>query len=181
MRGVRKYSDRPTILAICLLWALCSCYGEQSPLNSESLTAPQKELGAQLVKVTTAYLNQKIGIAGFGGKSFCGYKLLDVEENEKVVLEYVNVLCQEYYLKGNGRLEKGTGIIQPVALTIAKSAGDFQITKHEVPRDGDEFMPDIELLFPKKAQQEIRSDLHSRWSDPILSQIRAEAEKYYSR
>ncbi|HBB96534.1 MAG TPA: hypothetical protein DC054_14195 [Blastocatellia bacterium] len=168
------------IVVICLGWALVCCRAEQSPFSSDSLTPRQKELGGQLTKVTTSYLNQKIGVAGFGGKPFCGYKLLDVEENEKGIFEYLDVLCQEYYLKGNGKLEKGTGIMQPVALTITKSNGDFQIVKHEVPRDGDGFNPDIEALFPKKAQQEIRSDLRNGWGQSILSQLTVEAAKYYA-
>src|SRR5204862_7176469 len=153
-----------------------SCRAEQSPFSSDSLTTHQKELGAQLAMVTTSYLNEKIGIASFGGKKFCGYKLLGVEETDKSISEYVDVLCQEFYLKGNRKLEKGTGISLPVALVLAKSDGSFDVIKHQTPRDGDAFMPDIEAIFPRKVQPEILSDLRSPWRDSILSPFTADAE-----
>jgi hypothetical protein len=168
------------IVVSCLVWALVSCRAEQSPLTSDSLTPRQRELGAQLEGITTSYLNQKIGIASFGGQKFCGYKLLDVEETDKGISEYVDVLCQEFYLKGNGKLAKGTGISLPVALILAKSNGSFDVIKHQTPRDGDQFVPDIEAMFPRKVQSEILSDQRTRWNEPILSQLTIEAEKHYA-
>src|SRR5438876_11088059 len=87
---------------------LMSCHAQQ--LSSEMLTAHQRELAAQLKNVTKDYLVTKIGMSALGGKVFCEYKVLDLEENGENINEYVYTICQEYYLKGNGQLEKGTGI-----------------------------------------------------------------------
>ena len=175
-----QYIYRPAIAVTCLVWVFVSCHAQQSPLRSDSLTAQQRELGSKLAKTTSLYLDQKIGLAGFGGKPFCGYKLLDVEESDIRVYEYVDVLCQEYYVKGNGKLEKGTAIALPVALTIAKAGTAFEVISHEEPRDGDEFAPDIKRIFPERVQPEIFNDLRSRWRDAIMQQITADAERYYA-
>src|SRR2546425_13154697 len=100
MGSARKHNVTPTILLICFMWPFVSCHAQQPRLSSDSLSPRQKELGSQLANVTTSYLDQKIGLVGFGGKPFCGYKLLELEETEKGVSEYVEVLCQEFYQKG---------------------------------------------------------------------------------
>lgn len=56
----------------------------------------QKELAQSLTGVTDDYLTENIGKTGFGGKTFCTYKTLDIEETKQGVNEYLFAVCQEY-------------------------------------------------------------------------------------
>jgi len=173
-----KDSSRSMFILVCLIGAFLSCHAQQSPSGNVSLTEQQKDLGAKLAGVTKSYLEKKIGLAAFGGKPFCGYRLLDVEDHGSRVTEYVNAICQEFYLKGNGRLEKGTGVALPLALTIARGDDGFEVLSHQEPRDGNEFKPDVEKIFPQRVQPEILSN--SQWREAMMQQISADAEKYFA-
>src|SRR5207253_11211992 len=117
-------------------------------------TVRQRELGDQLRVVTKTYLAEKIGIVGFNrGKPFCGYKLLDLEEDGNTIKEYVDAICQEYYIKDQ-KLETGSAIGMPVVVVIGKSSQADRVISHEEPGIGDSFMIDVKRIFPVKTQEE---------------------------
>jgi hypothetical protein len=165
------------LLSVGLL--LLNCRSQQPQLSSEMLTAHQKELAAQLHDVTTNYVDKTIGVASFGGKPFCAYRILDVEESGDNINEYVFAICQEYYLKDNTKLAKGTGVSLPVALNIGKRDGAFRILGHQEPADGDRYSVDVQRIFPKKTHYEILQAINYGEGARMQSSIETDARNYY--
>jgi hypothetical protein len=116
----------------------------------------QKGLAQSLAGMTDAYLTENIGKTGFGGKTFCTYKTLDIEEAKQGVNEYLYVVCQEYYLN-DGHLKAGTGTGLPVVLSLQKENQTYKVVGHKTPRDGSQNWHDIETLFPAGTHEEIQA------------------------
>ena len=116
----------------------------------------QKELAQSLAGLTDGYLTENIGKTGFGGKAFCTYKALDIEETEQGVNEYLYVVCLEYYLN-DGHLKMGTGLGLPVVLSLQKENKTYKAVGHKIPRDGSQNWHDIETLFPARTHGDIQA------------------------
>jgi hypothetical protein len=151
----RTVKHLPVLMSGLILLALIQCHG-QSRLASQQLTAQQQQLAADLKNPTKNYLVEKFGQAGFGGKSFCAFKVLDVEQGGQDIHEYVFAACQEFYLKG-AELTRGTALGLPVALLLRKESDGYKVISHEAPGDGGQFSRDVERIFPKKTHEEIYS------------------------
>jgi len=172
---------RALSMALIIMLGVCTgvaCLSVRRQLSSEHLDAHQKQLAAELRGVTRTFLVEKIGVVGFAGKPFCAYKVLDVEDKEANVDEYVYALCQEYYLS-DGQLKKGTGTAMPVALHFRVENGNYLVTGYQTPRDGSAYASDVKQFFPEKTQYEIFSvgSNHAPWQD----EIEREAKAYYQR
>lgn len=95
------------------------------------------------------YLEQNVGIAGFGGKIFCAFETLKSQEGaDGQVEQYLWVLCQEYY-QANGVLTKGSGISLPAAIYLLQKGENYQITSHSLPEDGENYAKSIQSVFPE--------------------------------
>lgn len=154
--------------------SLFACGGADRLTNGQTLDAAQQKLATELQKVTKDYLVEKVGVAGFGGKVFCAYKVLDMEGGDEVK-EYVYTLCEEYYQSG-GELKKGTGLKLPVVLHIRKQGGAYTVLSHEAPRDAG-YKREIERLFPQKTHDEIFS-LESG-GGKLQEEVEAEARDHF--
>ncbi|HEV7472515.1 MAG TPA: hypothetical protein VGN90_00605 [Pyrinomonadaceae bacterium] len=162
----------------CLVLAVAQCGSGMGKPASQSLSPEQQQLAAQMKDVTKKYLVEKLGGTGFGGKAFCAYKVLDIEQTGADVNEYVYAVCQEYYDK-NGVLTKGTGSGLPVALLLHKQADGYQVVSHRVPGDGSRYSRDVEQIFPKRTHAEIfaaGSD-YTSWKEEVES----EARKFFGK
>jgi hypothetical protein len=147
-------------------------------LESQHLSGEQEQLAANLMVVTKAYLIDQLGETGFGGKSFCAYKVLDLEQKDDALNEYVYVGCQEYYLK-DGLRKKGTGSALPVALVLRKEGSTFKVLSHKIPGDGGQYSRDVERIFPKKTHEEIfaASSNYTSWKNEVES----DAKEYFGK
>ena len=107
---------------------------------------PQALLVSPLVM--QEFLEQNIGVAGFGGKVFCAYETLTSQENEAGgAEEYLWTLCQEYYKVGQD-LMKGTGVSVPVAIFLKRKGDNYQIASFFLPGDGEDYAKGIQGVFP---------------------------------
>src|SRR5262245_53774880 len=101
---VKHYSLTFTLTACVLI----SCKDTHFELSNG-----QQRLAAELKDTTNNYLVENIARPGFGGKMFCTHKVLDIDEKDGIVNEYLYAYCQEYYLKTDG-IAEGTGMGFPV-------------------------------------------------------------------
>src|SRR4030095_2792398 len=143
----------PALVITCLLifTFFTGCANTHYQMNDK-----QKELAKSLTDITDDYLTKNIGKTGFGGKTFCMYKTLDIEETNQGLSEYLFAVCQEYYLN-DGDLKEGTGISLPIALFLQKENQSYKVLRHKIPRDGSQNSHDIDALFPTKTHNEIYS------------------------
>jgi hypothetical protein len=137
------------IYLLIIITLFIGCAHAHCQLNNK-----QQELAQSLAGVTDDYLAEHIGKTGFGGKTFCTYKTLAIEETTPGVNEYLFAVCQEYY-PNDGRLKKGTGIKLPVVLSLQKENQIYRVVGHKTPRDGSQYWHDIETLFPARTHEEI--------------------------
>jgi hypothetical protein len=140
------------VLAGLMVLAVVRCGWGKDKLASQQLSSQQTQLAGELKDVTKNYLVEKLGETGFGGRSFCADKVLDVQQKGEDINEYVYAACQEYYLKG-GELTKGTGLALPVALVIRKEGAGYKVISHQTPGDGARFSSDVERIFQVLARR----------------------------
>jgi hypothetical protein len=166
------------VTAGLMVLAVFRCGWGKTNLASQQLSSQQIQLAAELKDITKNDLVEKFGETGFGGRSFCAYKVLDVEQKGEDINEYVYAACQEYYLKG-GELTKGTGSALPVALLIRKEGLGYRVISHQTPGDGARFSGDIERIFPKKTHDEIYSAglNYKSWQ----GEVESEAKRYFGK
>jgi hypothetical protein len=169
-----RLSFRP-VLVFLSGFMLLACGGVTRPAGVQTSAARQRQLADESRKVTKDYLVTKVGVAGFGGKVFCAYKSLGVEESGDEVKEYVYALCQEYSRSGGG-VNKGTGLKLPLVLHLRKQGGSYAVLNHQAPRDAG-YKREIEQLFPREMQDEIFS-LESN-SASLEAEAEAEARDYF--
>ena len=139
------------IYLLTIITLFIGCANAHYQLNNK-----QQELAQSLVGVTDDYLTEHIGKTGFGGKTFCTYKTLDIEETAQGINEYLFAVCQEYYFD-DGHLKGGTATGLPVVLSLQKENQTYKVVGHKTPRDGSQNWHDIQTLFPAGTHEEIQA------------------------
>ena len=129
------------------------------------------------------YLVTNIGISAFGGKVFCAYEPLNVEQGVEGKL-YLWTLCQEYYLEQES-LIPGSGVSLPVALRIREQDGPYEIIDHLVPRNGTHYGPDVRATFPQSTWSQIMPrgedgiNQYNYRANRLEEEAEAKARSYY--
>ena len=130
-------------------------------LKSLELTPTQPPLGdyifpsaiedSNLADTIQTSLPEFIGTASFGGKSFCSYALVRPPEIgvDETVIVYMLVGCEEFFPK-NGLLEQGTSLSEPIAITLEKQSGKWQIVDRQKP-DIRKWDQSIKEIFPQQS------------------------------
>ena len=129
-----------------------------------------------------SYLVENIGQAYSGGKVFCAYNVLGTESRDNVANVYVWALCGEYTLD-NGVLTLSTASRLPVALHMQKSNGQYTVTSYDVPRDGIDYGPSIQRIFPPDAIEKIcvtNTDCYNERAERLQNEIEQKAGEYYA-
>ena len=131
-------------------------------------------------KVVKTYLEENIWKTTFGGKTFCAYEVLGEGNNLYIHrgIQYMWVLCEEYYLKNN-KLRKGGGTSLPVALVLQKENHIYKVISHKIPRDGKLYVNDIKRIFPEDIQNKIFSNDYNRRIEVLSNEIKKEVELYF--
>lgn len=175
LRSMRVFSG---VMAGFMVFAIVECGWGRGKPPSQGLDSRQLRLAADLKDETKKYLVETFGTTGFGGKSFCAFKVLDIEQQNEDVNEYVYTVCQEYYLT-NGNLTKGTGSGLPVALLLKKDGANYKVISHQVPGDGAQFSRDVDRIFPKRTREEIYSAglNYKSWQ----AEVESEAKRHFGR
>jgi hypothetical protein len=140
---------------------------------TDELTNQQKQILADLKGITDSYLITEVMKPNFGGKVFCAYHVLEVEEKGDVVDEYVLALCQEYSVRDE-KLSKGTGVAIPVAIRTARQEKAYRFVSGRIPRDAG-YANEVKRIFPAKTHEEI----FYRRNDDLLAEVEKEAKNYY--
>lgn len=145
-----------------------------------------EEDGLQLIyisrrEIVKTYLEKNILKPSFGGEIFCNFEFLG-EENNSNIHFYVWALCQEYYLKGSG-IREGTGVSEPVALTLKRENDTYKVISHKEPEDGSFYPESIKRIFPKSVRQNkmFSNDVnyHNQHIKILENEIKKETEFYF--
>ena len=163
-------------LAVSLV-ALIAAAGCEIFANDQ-LSPKQLQLAAEMKATLKSYLEQNISEKGFGGKAFCAYKVLGIEQNGEQIRTYIYAICQEYYLKGQD-LTKGTGLALPIALLMQKDGSEYRVVSHEAPHDGDRYSTDVERIFPRNLHKRIFAEPQNNTG--IMGEIETEAKQYFQK
>lgn len=78
----------------------------------------------------------------------------------------------EGYTKNVHRIEKTSGLSQPVLLKVSDKNGRLEIIDHTTPRDGDHYPKDIKKMFPDfvidkfgNIEENLRKELEEKFRD----------------
>lgn len=126
---------------------------EQSTIT-ENPIAPLPVSEALINEQLENYLPQILE-TNYGGKVFCSHHLYgyDEEKSTGLVKTYVWAYCEEYYLD-NGQLKMGSGVSEPVLVTLELENGALMVKSHQPPRDGELYAPSIREMFPANYAEE---------------------------
>lgn len=172
---MRKSRTRNSLGLAVFLVALITAAGCEIFANDQ-LSPKQEQLAAQMKGTIKTYLEQNISEIGFGGKAFCAYRMLGIDQSGEQIHAYIYALCQEYYLKGQD-LTKGTGLAMPVALRVQKDGAQYRVVSHETPHDGSRFSVDVERIFPRNLHKRIFAEPQN--TQAIQGEIENDAGQYF--
>jgi|GEM_PF-1885546 len=110
----------------------------------------------------------------FGGKSFCTYKIIDLEKKGNAIRIYVWLLCEEFYVKNN-KLTMGTGAEFPSIIIIAKENNNYKFINCSISRIPSE--EDSLEIFPKSIRKKAIQE--SRLNDTLLKEPLKDAKIYF--
>jgi hypothetical protein len=146
-----------------------------------ALLAACTPTSADFLLPVKAYLVKNVGQASYGGKIFCACDMLGTEPRNDGLDVYVWALCGEYYLD-NGHLTLGTASSLPVALSLQKENGHYTVTSYEVPRDGIDYGPSIQRIFPPDAIEKmctVNSNCYNERAQRLQNDIGQKAGEYF--
>ena len=103
-------------------------------------------------EVILHYLDKEMIPPSSGGDIISSFKLLGIGDKEI----YIWAHLQEYY-EANGKLEKGTALSCPIVLMIDRPNDQLVIIGNKIPRNGEYYPDDIEVLFPRRLRHKIFS------------------------
>jgi hypothetical protein len=105
-----KFPSSAFLTLALLMVIFAACQGRIP--NNDAGDPPDATIPAHVLK---PYLASHMVEPSFGGTVFCAYESLATEHDGSAVIDYLWVLCQEFYCAGE-QLELGTGISLPVAV-----------------------------------------------------------------
>ncbi len=133
---------------------------EKKPSEESNLVTPSAEQVTESpiapLPVSEALINEQLENylpqvleTNYNGQVFCAYHLYgyDEEKATNMVKAYVWAYCEEYYLE-NGKLKMGSGVSEPVLVTLELENGALMVKNHQPPRDGELYAPSIREMFP---------------------------------
>ncbi len=96
------------------------------------------------------YLETNKEFAWVGEKRFASIHLFGIDGvSADKKTGYAWVLVESYVRKGD-KLVTQAGFSAPMVFEIAYVNNDYQVVSHQMPKDGQEYWPSIEKMFPKK-------------------------------
>ena len=166
------------LMVAVIISAAAGCDRGFRAFANDELSPKDQALAAELKDPINAYLQQKLGETGFGGRQFCAHKVFAIDQSGDQIHAYIYLVCQEYYLKGQD-LTKGTGLALPAALLVQKDGTQYRIVSHETPHDGAAFSADVERIFPPNIRKQIYSAPQNNAS--ILSEVENQAKQSFHK
>ena len=128
------------------------------------------------------YLIMNYGIGVHGGKEFCAYQPLGMENDGKVVKLYLWIGCIEYYLNENGQIKQGTGSIIPVVLFVEWRHSQYRIVDT---KDAGLGYMDLKNNFPSPIQKLVlirdNPDAFNKATEKLISELDQEAKDFFGR
>lgn len=112
--------------------------------------------------------------SSFKGKIFYNCEIISLENNKDITTAYLWLLAQEYYLKNNN-LQKGTGGIFPIKITLKYENNHYKFIKYNISKAEGE---DDYLFFPKSIREKAKSDFINL-DKSFLNEVEKKAESYY--
>ena len=93
--------------------------------------------------ILNRYVADNLGFTSRNGEMRCAYVPLGVERDRV----FLSTLCLELVDAGDS-LATGSGRGGPVALRIALDSNTVRVAAHEVPEDGNRYLPSVRRIFP---------------------------------
>ena len=114
----------------------------------------------------------------YNGKVFCAYHLygFDEDKSTNMVKAYVWAYCEEYYQQ-NGQLTMGSGVSEPVLVTLELQNGVLGVQGHQEPGNGSLYASSIKEMFPEKYFNEV---IKGYQVDQFKPSPKEQAEEYYA-
>lgn len=153
----------------------------ESPLSSVFVSESEEYIKSISDKDIQKYvfytLPEKALKPEFGGKVFCSSKMFgyDTDVKSSMVSVYVYAYCEEYYIK-NDKPVLGSGVSYPIKLTFKGQKKELLFDSLTVPKDGDEYVSSIRLMYPQKYQDEAIKNVVTSTLIPLP---KTQAENYY--
>lgn len=154
---------------------------QESSQEQEQTTEPAAPLPVSEVLINEAlakYLPENLLEPSYEGKVFCANHLYGYDEDQttNLVKAYVWAYCEEYYQE-NGQLKMGSGVSEPVLVTLELQNGLLGVQGHREPGNGSLYAPSIKEMFPEDyASQAIKGYSVDQFEPSPLEQ----AEAYYA-
>lgn len=126
-------------------------YSTPAPLAQPDFRFSAGVEDPQLAEAIQITLQEKTGLAVFGGRPFCSYALLMPLQTtmDGKTQAYLQVLCIEFYLK-DGALLQGTGISIPAALSLSRQNDGWHVVEYRRPQTGN-WGESLREIFPPEA------------------------------
>lgn len=121
----------------------------------DNTNKPPLVLNEANIKIVLKEYLPKILNPEFGGVVFCGNHLYGYKEEPDInnISIFVWAYCEEYYLDDTN-LMMGSGISEPMKLTIKNNNNNLEVVNHFVPKDGSLYNSSIGEMFPGEYQKE---------------------------
>ncbi|HHU84758.1 MAG TPA: hypothetical protein GXZ23_06275 [Clostridiales bacterium] len=112
------------------------------------------------------------------GEFYCAdFKILGTEKTKENTILYMFALYSEFSEEG-GKIQKESGSLIPIAMTIEEKDGEFSLVEYWEPRDGELLVTDIREKFPKHLRKKAYQDYF--YSDELRENCKKKAEVYFS-
>lgn len=132
------------LFLLLLLWACDDSYtSEHSNYNISN-----QEIGS-----IKEYINNHLIKPIKEGEVHSAIEILGSNTTNKEI--YIWVIAQEFYLEG-GSQKRTSGVSLPVVLEVRKEENEFQVLNHKTPGEGNEYLTDVEKMFPKEIRERIK-------------------------
>jgi hypothetical protein len=128
------------------------------------------------------YLVMNYGIGVHGGKEFCGYQPLGMENDAKMIKLYLWVGCFEYYPNENGQIKQGTGSIIPVVLYVEWRHSQYRIVDT---KDAGLGYSNLKNNFPPEIQKLVlirdNPDAFNKATEKLMTEIDQQAKNFFGQ
>jgi len=123
------------------------------------------------------FLVEKVGVTAFGGKVFCAYQVMGIEQESQVIKIYLWAFLQEYLVEQQSLVE-GTGTSEPIVIFVKMQNGKYEIFDYKDAGEGYQYLTQN---FPPGILPLINlpADEYNQRSASLSNETRNEAETYF--
>lgn len=111
---------------------------------------------------------------------FSAEKIFLITKQEDVYYAYAWVHTASYVKKAGGELLEGSGFSIPYKFTLVENDDELIVNKAESPRDGDQYVEDMESLFPEKVLARMSKVHNDETIEELQLLIQQQVAEFYN-